>query len=100
MIMHVVVFAWKDGVDPADVNRLERDLHRLAYDADAFSFETGHDGAFRDEAADFVIVGKFADEAGLRRYLEHPDHHQILEDYARAMVARKESVQAVVGDAV
>jgi len=94
MILHVVVFVWNPGVLESDIQRLETDLHALAIEVGALSFETGRDGGFRHGAADFAIVGTFSDEATLRRYLEHPAHHQLLDDYARAMVARKESVQA------
>lgn len=96
MILHTVVFAWKEGVTDADISRLETDLHLLAGEVGALSFDTGRDGGFRDGAADFVVVGKFPDESSLQKYLEHPAHRQLLDDYARAMVARKESVQAVL----
>lgn len=96
MILHAVIFAWNDSVDYPGISRLENDLRSLAAEAGALSFETGRDGKFRNGAADFVVVGKFADEASLQRYLEHPAHEQLLDDYARAMVARRESVQAVL----
>lgn len=97
MILHTVVFAWRPEVDPADVDRLELDLRALAADlSGVVSFDAGRDGGFRPGAADFVVVAKFEDESALYAYLEHPAHHKLLDDYARDMVARKESVQARV----
>lgn len=97
MILHTVIFAWNQGVDPAQVERLDQDLRELAAKVPGVvSFDTGRDGAFRAGAADFVIVARFADEESLRAYLEHDDHEKLLHDYARAMVKRKESVQAWV----
>ena len=96
MILHTVVFSWKEDVKDADISRLETDLHSLAADVGAVSFETARDGGFRAGAADFVVLGRFTDEVTLLKYLEHPAHHQLLDNYARAMVERKESVQAIL----
>lgn len=97
MILHTSIFAWVDGTTEAEIARFENDLRGFAADVEGLeSLETGRDGRFRDGNADFVVVARFTDEPALRRYLGHPAHHRMLDDYGRALVARKESVQAVL----
>lgn len=95
-ILHTVIFAWVEGTTDADISRFDADLHRLASMVPGLeSFETGRDALLRDGQADFVIVARFATEDALWQYLGHPAHEKVL-GYARAMVARKESVQTVL----
>ena len=97
MILHNVVYAWAPGTSDADVDRLERDLRQIAGTVDGLlTFETARDGRYRDGSADFSIIATFRDEEALRSYFGHPEHHRMLDEYGRAMTARREGVQAAI----
>lgn len=91
MIVHIVVFTWKDGVTSTDVDAL-----RAAIDAmlpqlgDVQSFRHGPDLKIRPGNGDYALVATFADEEAWRGYQNHPAHKALVTDVVAPL--RKGSV--------
>jgi hypothetical protein len=77
VIRHLVLFKLNEGVDREDPRVLEgaRAFEALGDQVPQVRFwETGWNVAERPDAYDFAINAAFDDHAGLKGYLEHPDH--------------------------
>jgi len=91
VIVHIVIFTWKDGVTSTEVDAL-----RAAIDAmvpqlgDVQSFQHGPDLRIRPGNGDYALVAAFADEEAWRNYQEHPAHKALVRDVVAPL--RKGSV--------
>lgn len=84
---HVVSFRWRDDADPAAVEAVARELARLpGLIEEIRGYELGHDAGVSDGTYDFVLVATFDDEAGFRRYRDHPEHRRVVEEHIRPIV--------------
>jgi len=80
-IRHIV--SWKLASTDADTRaeqakEISRQLHTLpAVIPDILAFEVGINAINADSNFDVVLTADYADEAGLQRYVEHPDHQKV-----------------------
>jgi hypothetical protein len=58
----------------------------------------GPDLALREGAADFALVADFDDEAGWRKYLEHPAHARLVAELLEPIMGERVSAQIDLGD--
>lgn len=76
-LRHVVLFKFKDGTKPEQIQEIVRAFAALPQQIDAIrDFEWGTDISVENLAAGYThcFVVTFADEAGRDRYLPHPAH--------------------------
>jgi hypothetical protein len=77
LIRHVVLFKFNTGVtweDPRAVAAERVTANHPKHIEDILGWESGRNLSSRPVAYDFALVGTFADEAAIERYLNHPDH--------------------------
>jgi stress responsive alpha/beta barrel protein len=74
---HVVLFRFRTGVtwaDPRAVAAERATADHPRYIKDILGWEFGRNLSSRPIAYDFALIGTFADQAAIDRYLNHPDH--------------------------
>ena len=77
VLRHVVLFKFKDGTAPEDVQRIEEAFRALPAQIDAIrEFEWGTDVSVEGKADGYshCFFVTFADAAGRDAYLPHPAH--------------------------
>ena len=77
VLRHVVLFKFKDGTAPEDVQRIEEAFRALPAQIDAIrEFEWGTDVSVEGRADGYshCFFVTFADAAGRDAYLPHPAH--------------------------
>lgn len=94
MLRHVVLFTWKDGTDPGDVERVSQGLGSLpGRIPEIRRYEFGPDLGLSARSYDYVLVADFDDEPSWRAYLEHPEHRAVVEERIRPILERLERIQ-------
>lgn len=94
MITHLVLFTWKPGTDPADVDRLQRELVEFAAGLDGcLGYTAAPSAGLREGVAEFAVVADFVDEEAWRAYAEHPDHLRIIEERIAPIAASRTATQ-------
>ncbi|GGM06052.1 hypothetical protein GCM10010129_57160 [Streptomyces fumigatiscleroticus] len=76
-IRHVVLFKFKDGVSWSDPRAAEAEAATRQHPRhipDIVNWQCGRNVAERSIAHDFALIGDFADQDAVARYLVHPDH--------------------------
>ena len=77
VLRHVVLFKFKDGTAPGDVQRIEEAFRALPAQIDVIQeFEWGTDVSVEGKAEGYThcFFVTFADAAGRDAYLPHPAH--------------------------
>ncbi|HBR99067.1 MAG TPA: stress responsive protein [Gammaproteobacteria bacterium] len=78
MILHIVLFTFKDGYSwqsPAALTAEAKSKDHPSHIQEIIAWMTGRNISDRDIAADFAVAGVFTDQAALQRYRVDPDHH-------------------------
>lgn len=90
-LTHVVMFKLKKPTSAvlAEAAAMLRALQGVV--PSLISIEVGLDVLHEGRSYDLVIINRFASQAGLAAYQEHPDHQQVL-DYLRPIVNASASV--------
>lgn len=97
MIRHCVLLRVRDGATPDAVAACVEALRALpARIPEIRTYEVGTDLGWRDGNADIGIAATFDDEAGWRRYVEHPDHVAVIEEHIVPLVESRQSVQFTI----
>jgi hypothetical protein len=76
-IRHVVLFRFRPGVtwdDPRAVAAEQATAGHPEHIEEIIDWESGRNLSVRPAAYDFALIGTFADQAAVDRYLGHPDH--------------------------
>lgn len=93
MILHVVCFRWRAGVDAAAVSALVRQLEELPRSIPGLvRYRFGPDLGRPAATGDFAIVAEVRDEEALAAYLDHPAH-QAVRGVLGEMAESREAVQ-------
>jgi hypothetical protein len=77
LLRHVVMFGWKEGTDPAYINKVVTALHDLKYKIPVIkSFEWGTNNSPENlnNGLTHCFTLTFSSEADRDAYLIHPDH--------------------------
>jgi len=82
VLRHVVLFKFKDGTTPEQIQAIEGGFQELPGKIDAIvDFEWGTDVGERDMAQGYThcFVVTFPDAGGLEEYLPHPAHQEYVQ---------------------
>ena len=96
MILHHVVFTWKNDVTPERVAELTAAidaLHGLV--PGLISIRGSPDARLRPGNPDYLLSATFADEGAWHAYQVHPDHKALLRDMIEPMAAHRLAIQTV-----
>ncbi len=94
MVSHIVIFSWKPGTSPQQVEALRHALDRMvAGIPDLVSIEHGPDLRFRDGNGDYALVASFPDRAGWDAYQSDPRHKEFIRDHVTPIQASRVAIQ-------
>ncbi len=80
MIVHIVMFTFKDENKEANVKSVKTKLEALVAKIESLkSMEVGIDVNKSARAMDLVLYSSFENEEGLKNYATHPAHLEVLE---------------------
>ena len=85
-VRHIVLFTLHSGIARDDrrvTAAAQLSEEHFEQIDDILEWWSGFDVSGRDVAADFAVVGRFADRAAVARYLRHPHHRQGVEAWRR-----------------
>ncbi len=95
MILHVVMFTWKTGVTPRQVDEATAAIHALRGSIPGLtSIQGSADLGLRPGNPDYLLVATFEDEEAWHAYQAHPRHKALLGDVIEPMAAHRQSIQA------
>ena len=101
MILHAVMFTWKSGVTPQQVDALTSALHAMRGAIPGLiSIRGGPDLGLRTGnpdyfLPDYFLIAEFENEDGWRAYQAHPRHKALLTDMIEPIVSSRQSMQIV-----
>lgn len=99
MLLHVVLFQWKEGVSEAQVAALDQAMAELPKAIPELKeLQYGADVRIRGGNADYGLVALFADETGWRAYQEHPAHKAAVANLVQPIAAQRTAIQMRVPD--
>jgi len=94
MILHIVLFKWKDGVSEAQIRALDAAMAKLpAAIPQVKSLHWGSDVRFRDGNADWGLAALFEDQAGWQAYQVHPEHQAVVQNMVVPLLASRTAIQ-------
>ena len=94
MLRHVVCLTWTDDATPDAVAAVAAGLAELpALIPELRGYRFGPDAGLASGNADFAVVADFDDEAGWRRYTDHPAHQAVIRDRIRPILKARAAVQ-------
>jgi hypothetical protein len=100
MILHIVLFHWKEGVTQAQIEALNQamaELRKAVPEVKALHY--GSDVGLRATGnANWGLAALFADADGWRTYQEHPAHKALLADHILPIMASRTPLQISVPD--
>ena len=94
MLRHVNLLTWKDGTEQAAVDALSE--HLLTYAAaipEIRDLSFGSDLGLAERNVDFAIIVDFDGEAAFSRYLAHPAHARLVEEFLKSILAVRQAIQ-------
>jgi len=96
-VLHMAMFKWKPGVTDDQVAALCADLARMpTLIGGVGSYRFGTDLGLRKENGenfDFGVVAELDSPADVARYLDHPEHLDLVKRHIVNMVAVRRAVQ-------
>lgn len=79
MLVHIVMFQFKDENKEANLERVKEMLEALPSKIDTLrSMEVGIDISRSERSFDLVLTSTFDDQAGLNVYVPHPAHQEVV----------------------
>ena len=102
MILHIVLFRWKEGISSDQVDALSREMARLPDVIPELKYlQCGPDIHLqtRNPGFDYGIVAHFIDESAWHLYFDHPAHKAVVLQFANPIVEQRASVQIHLPDA-
>ena len=97
MIMHIALFTWVPGVSESQVGELEHCLDEMAATIDFVKeYRHGADLGIHEGNLDYGVAAVLENAADLDRYLGHPAHRRIVDDYMFPMIAKRMAVQIAI----
>ena len=97
MIVHMVMFRWKDGVSAERLAGVTSAIHALRGEIPGLlSIQAGPDLALRAGNPDYILWATFADEAAWHDYQAHPRHKALLSEMIEPILSHRQSMQVMV----
>ena len=94
MFRHVVMFKWKPGTSPQQVDEVRQQLNTLPVAISEIQrYQHGPDAAVNQGNFDYVVVGDFASVDDYIVYRDHPVHKQLIADTLAPLIADRSAVQ-------
>jgi hypothetical protein len=94
VLRHLNILTWKAGVEQAAVDAFVEHLSGYAAsipEVRAMSF--GPDLGLAERNGDFAIIVDLDDEDAFRRYLAHPAHGRMVEEFLKPILESRHAVQ-------
>ena len=96
MIVHAVMFNWKDGTSTEQVQEVTAAVHALRGAIPGLlSITGGPDARLRAGNPHYLLLATFTDEAAWHEYQAHPRHKALLRDVIDPILAGRQSTQIV-----
>jgi len=94
MILHIVLFKWKEGVTKEQIAALDAAMAKLpAAIPQVKNLTWGSDVHFREGNADWALAGVFANQADWQAYQVHPEHQAIVQNLVSPILASRTAIQ-------
>ena len=94
MILHAVMFTWKDGVTSEQVAAVSAAVAALRGAIPGLlSIQGAPDLRLRPGNPDYLLVATFADEAAWRGYQAHPRHKALLAEQIDPILSHRQAMQ-------
>lgn len=94
MILHIVLFKWKEGVKKEQVDAVDAAMAKLpAAIPQVKQLHWGSDVHFREGNADWALTAIFANQADWQAYQVHPDHQAIVQNLVTPILASRTAIQ-------
>ncbi|MFM7756625.1 MAG: Dabb family protein [Actinomycetota bacterium] len=94
MFRHVVMFKWRPGTSPAEVENVRRRLDELPrFIPEISMYRHGPDAGVNSGNFDYVVVGDFADGQAYLVYRDHPIHQRLITEVLAPLIAERSAVQ-------
>lgn len=94
MILHVVIFTWKDGVTRDQVAAFSAAVDALGETVGLFqSLQHGPDLAMREGNGDYVLIATFDTKDAWRAYQSHPAHLAFVANFVRPLQHHRTATQ-------
>ena len=94
MIVHTVMFTWKSGVTPHQVEELTSAVHAMrGLIPGLVSIQGRHDLCLRPGNPDYLLVATFDDEDAWHDYQAHPLHKALVAHVVAPIMSHRQSMQ-------
>ena len=94
MIIHAVIFTWKDSVTRADVDAVTTALDDMRRSVTGLlSLDHGPDLVLRPGNGSYLLAARFEDEAAWRAYQDNPAHQRVVSEIISPLLASRVAAQ-------
>jgi hypothetical protein len=94
MLLHLVLFKWKEGTTKAQVEAVDKAMAELPGKIPELKdLKFGSDLGFREGNADWALAATFEDQAGWHAYQVHPAHQAVVQNLAVPIMASRTAMQ-------
>ena len=94
MIIHAVIFTWKDGVTRADVDAVTAAFDDMRPSITGLiALDYGPDLVLRPGNGSYLLVAKFEDEAAWRAYQANAAHKRLVAEIITPLAAPRVATQ-------
>lgn len=88
MIVHVVLFKWKEDTTPAAIASVLSELKALQSKIPGIvDLSCGENFSQRSQGFKHGLVVKFTDKSALETYIPHPEHQAVVQNVIKPIVA-------------
>lgn len=95
MIVHIVLFRFKEENKEANIEKVSEMLNALLESVPTLkSMEVGVNYSDQERAMDLSIISTFDNKVGLEQYATHPEHVKVVE-YIKGVVSESKVVDYV-----
>lgn len=99
MITHIIMGRFVDDATQEEFEEFAAVLHAFAATVDGLErYRVHRDAKLRPGNNDIVVIATFRDEAAMREYFAHPEHHAAVAKYGDRLLRDRNSVQFVSDD--
>jgi hypothetical protein len=94
VLRHVNLLTWKAGTEQAAIDALSEELSRYQGEIPEIrGLSFGRDLGLADNNVDFCIVVDFENDEAFSRYLAHPAHARMVEEFLKPILAARQAIQ-------
>lgn len=94
MLLHIVLFKWKEGATKEQVDAVQAAMAKLIGTIPELkALQLGSDLHFREGNADWALAALFEDQAGWQAYQVHPAHLAVVQNLAAPILASRTAIQ-------